>query len=75
MLITFYFFLLSFNREDAFQKEENTFNDIRFEEASILYNLAVIYSKLGNNEARRTHEVRSDKTNINDDILVHFRIC
>ena len=54
-------FLLSkvfcFNREDGFQKDENTFNDIRFEEACILYNIGAIYSKLGANETRKTHEV------------------
>ena len=48
-------------REDAFQKEENTFNDIRFEEASILYNLAVVYSKLGSHETRKTHEVTQSR--------------
>ena len=45
------------NREDAFQKDENTYSDIRFEEACILYNIGAIYSKLGAIETRRTHEV------------------
>ena len=44
-------------REDGFQKEDNTFNDVRFEEAAILYNIGALYSRLGANEARRTHEV------------------
>lgn len=45
-----------FIREDGFQKDENTFNDIRFEEASILYNIGAIYSRLGALEIRKTHE-------------------
>ncbi len=46
-----------FFREDAFQKEDNTYNDIRFEEACILYNLGAMYSRLGANEPRRTDDV------------------
>jgi hypothetical protein len=46
-------------REDAFQKEDNTYNDIRFEEACILYNLGAMYSRLGANESRRTHDVEN----------------
>ncbi|CAF3260744.1 unnamed protein product [Rotaria sp. Silwood2] len=45
-----------FTWEDAFQKDENTYNDIRFEEACILYNIGAIYSRLGANETRKTHE-------------------
>lgn len=45
------------SREDGFQKEDNTFNDVRFEEAAILYNIGALYSRLGANEPRRTHEV------------------
>ncbi|CAF1159923.1 unnamed protein product [Rotaria sp. Silwood1] len=45
-----------FTWEDAFQKEDNTYNDIRFEEACILYNLGAMYSRLGANESRRTHD-------------------
>jgi hypothetical protein len=48
-------------REDGFQKEDNTYNDIRFEQASILYNIGGIYSKLGANETRKTHEVSYEK--------------
>ena len=44
-------------REDAYQKEESSYNDIRFEEACILYNLGAMYSRLGANEPRRTHDV------------------
>lgn len=44
-------------REDAFQKEDNTFNDIRFEESSILYNIGAMHSRLGANETRKTVEV------------------
>ncbi len=50
----YYFFCY---REDGFQKEDNTYNDIRFEEACILYNIGSLYSKLGANETRKTHEV------------------
>jgi hypothetical protein len=50
-LITIFF------REDGHQKEDNTHNDIRFEETCILYNIGALYSKLGANETRRTHEV------------------
>ena len=49
-------------REDAFQREENTFNDIRFEEASILYNIGVVNARLGGSEPRKTHEVTRAKT-------------
>ncbi|CAF1156375.1 unnamed protein product [Rotaria sp. Silwood1] len=45
-----------FTWEDGFQKDENTYNDIRFEEACILYNIGAIYSKLGANEIRKTHD-------------------
>ncbi|CAF1254501.1 unnamed protein product [Rotaria sordida] len=45
-----------FTWEDGFQKDENTYNDIRFEEACILYNIGAIYSRLGANETRKTHE-------------------
>ncbi|CAF1230111.1 unnamed protein product [Rotaria magnacalcarata] len=45
-----------FTWEDAFQKEDNTYNDVRFEEACILYNLGAMYSRLGANESRRTHD-------------------
>ncbi|CAF0965313.1 unnamed protein product [Adineta ricciae] len=45
-----------FTWEDAYQKEENSYNDIRFEEACILYNLGAMYSRLGANEPRRTHD-------------------
>ncbi|CAF1153019.1 unnamed protein product [Adineta ricciae] len=45
-----------FTWEDGFQREENTYNDIRYEEACILYNIGVIYSKLGAHESRKTHE-------------------
>ncbi|CAF4256660.1 unnamed protein product [Rotaria socialis] len=45
-----------FTWEDGFQKDESTCNDIRFEEASILYNIGAIYSRLGANETRKTHE-------------------
>ena len=44
-------------REDAYQKEENSYHDIRFEEACILYNLGAMYSRLGANEPRRTDDV------------------
>ncbi|UJR14946.1 hypothetical protein I4U23_001927 [Adineta vaga] len=45
-----------FTWEDAYQKEENSYNDVRFEEACILYNLGAMYSRLGANEPRRTHD-------------------
>lgn len=45
-------------REDAYQKEDNSYNDIRFEEACILYNLGAMYSRLGANESRRSNDVR-----------------
>ena len=51
-----------FFREDAFQKEDNSFNDIRFEEASVLYNIAAMYSRMGANENRKTHDVCSSSS-------------
>jgi hypothetical protein len=51
--------IASFPREDAFQKEDNSFNDIRFEEASVLYNIAAMYSRMGANENRKTPDVCS----------------
>jgi hypothetical protein len=54
-------------REDGHQKEDNTYNDIRFEETCILYNIGALYSKLGANETRRTHEV-DWKKNISEKI-------
>jgi len=50
-------FCFFFNREDGFQREDNSYNDIRFEEACILYNIGAMYSKLGASETRKTHEV------------------
>lgn len=50
-----------FFREDAFQKEDNSYNDIRFEEACIMYNLGAMYSRLGANESRRTNDVNKTK--------------
>lgn len=48
---------LQSSREDAYQKEDCIYHDIRFEESCILYNIGALYSKLGANENRRTHEV------------------
>ncbi|UJR31730.1 hypothetical protein I4U23_019210 [Adineta vaga] len=45
-----------FTWEDGFQREENTYSDIRFEEACILYNIGAMYSKLGAHESRNSHE-------------------
>ncbi|CAF0888609.1 unnamed protein product [Adineta steineri] len=45
-----------FTWEDAYQKEDNSYSDIRFEEACILYNLGAMYSRLGVNESRKTHD-------------------
>ena len=53
--------LLFHFREDGYQKEDNTYNDIRFEESCILYNIGALYSKLGANELRKTHEVGAKK--------------
>lgn len=45
-------------REDAYQKEDISFNDVRYEEACVLYNIGALYTKLGANESRRTPDVR-----------------
>ncbi|CAF0735791.1 unnamed protein product [Adineta steineri] len=49
-----------FTWEDAFQREDNTYSDIRFEEACILYNIGAMYSKLGAHESRKSHESMKD---------------
>lgn len=50
-------FVSLFFREDAFQKEDVSFSDARYEEACILYNIGALYTKLGVNEPRRTPDV------------------
>ena len=59
-------------REDAFQKEDNTYYDVRFEEACILYNLGAMYSRLGANESRRTSDVRRPKNYPSNPLSVVF---
>ena len=50
-------------------------NDIRFEEASILYNIGAMYSRLAANETRRTPEV-NDRTTVIEhrNFLLSFRV-
>ena len=52
-----FFNFINLPREDAYQKEDIPYNDIRYEEACILYNLGAMYSRLGANESRKTNDV------------------
>ncbi|CAF0803217.1 unnamed protein product [Didymodactylos carnosus] len=45
-----------FTWEDAYQKDESSFNDARFEETAILYNIGAIYTHLAGRETRKTHD-------------------
>lgn len=44
-------------REDAFQGDDTSSDDVRFEETNILYNLGAVYSKLGAKESKKNHDV------------------
>ena len=44
-------------RHDVYSGEPNIYNDVRYEQACLLFNLGGLYSQLGANEARLTDEV------------------